>query len=143
MPMPDNKKPSSPEEAIWEIYARQVSIEQTLRGVQGTEERGLVGEVQEVKALSVEVKNYYIGQQARLSAIEAKCAERTAAGNDCVPATPSSKREVAKAGGYGGVGIIIGFTLDWLLTLLRRCQLTKALHFRNSAPAGTPAGASF
>ena len=111
--MPD-KKPSTPEEAIWDIHARMVSMETTMRGTPNTQEHGLVGEIQEVKSLAVEVKNYYIDIQGRLSAQEAKCKERTAAG-DCVPKQPS-KKEVAKAGGYGGIGIVIGFVLDWLFT---------------------------
>lgn len=116
MSTPENRKPSTPEEAIWDIHARVVSMETTMRGTPNTSERGLVGQVQEVKALAVEVKNYYIDIQGRLSAQEAKCKERTAAG-DCVPIPPAgvTRGDVAKVGGASGaLGIVIGAALEWL-----------------------------
>ena len=67
------KQPTTPEEAIWEIYARVVSLETTIRGTPNTQEGGLVQSVQEVKALAVENKDAFIDQGKSVAWIQARC----------------------------------------------------------------------
>jgi hypothetical protein len=69
--MPGN--PKTTEDAIWDIHARVVSLETTIRGTPNTKEGGLVGEVQEIKALSVEVKNANIEHAKAISWLQARC----------------------------------------------------------------------
>ena len=71
--MPEGKYPSTPEEAIFEIYSRVVSLETTIRGTPNTQEGGLVQAVQEVKALAVEVKDANIDQGKLVVWLQARC----------------------------------------------------------------------
>ena len=66
-------QPRNTDEAIWEIYARVVSLETTLRGTPNTREGGLVQAVEDVKALSVEVKNANIEQGKAVTWLQARC----------------------------------------------------------------------
>ena len=70
--MPDNE-PKTPEEAVFLIYSRMTSLETTIRGTPNTAEKGLVGVVEEVKALAVEVKNVYIDQGKDIATLQARC----------------------------------------------------------------------
>src|SRR3989304_9269584 len=72
MTMP-NKYPATPEEAIWDIHARMISLETTIRGTPNTAEKGLVGVVEEVKALAVEVKNANNDQGKAVAWLQARC----------------------------------------------------------------------
>lgn len=67
------KQPTTPEEAIWEIYSRVVSLETTIRGTPNTAEGGLVQSVQEVKALAVENKDAFIEQGKSLTWLQTRC----------------------------------------------------------------------
>ena len=100
------------------ILKKITRLEVGLFGVEGTDSRGLAGDIRDFKAS-------FISITTRVTAVETRCEERTAAG--AVPCEPvkTSKKEIAKAGGYGGIGIVIGFVLDWLFT-----------HFWGGPPGG-------
>lgn len=67
------EEPKTPTEAVFAIYSRMTSLETTIRGTPNTAEKGLVGEIQEVKALAVEVKNVYIDQGKDIATLKARC----------------------------------------------------------------------
>ena len=67
------EEPKTPNEAIFAIYSRMTSLETTIRGTPNTSERGLVGVVQEVKELAIEVKDVYIEQGKDIAKLQARC----------------------------------------------------------------------
>ncbi len=82
-------QPKNTEEAIWEIYARVVSLETTIRGTPNTKEGGLVQAVEEVKALAVETKDTNISQGQALAWLQARCrAFHGERGNAATPGNP-------------------------------------------------------
>lgn len=71
--MPPTNEPRTPEEAVFAIYQRITSLETTIRGTPNTAEKGMVGEIQEVKTLAVQVKDYYIEQGKDVATLKARC----------------------------------------------------------------------
>lgn len=82
-------QPKTTDDAIWDIHARVVSLETTIRGTPNTKEGGLVQAVQEVKALSVEVKDANIEQGKTVTWLMARCrAFHGERGNPALPGNP-------------------------------------------------------
>lgn len=82
-------QPKTTEDAIWDIHARVVSLETTIRGTPNTKEGGLVQAVQEVKDLAVEVKNANIDQGKNVAWLQARCrAFHGERGNPLYPGDP-------------------------------------------------------
>ena len=86
-----DKKPNTPEEAIWDIHARVISLETTIRGTPNTKEGGLVQTVQELKDLAVEVKDANIEQGKHVAWLQARCrAFHGESGNPANPGNPGT-----------------------------------------------------
>jgi hypothetical protein len=97
---PENhKQPSTPDEAIWEIYSRVVALEVTIRGTPNTQEGGLVQAVKEIKDLAVENKDAYIEQGKAVTWLQARCRAFHGERNDAEPSGNKNPKE--KAAGSG------------------------------------------
>lgn len=91
-----------------ELVLKKITrLEVGLFGIEGTDSRGLAGEIRDFKTAVTSISE-------RVTVVETRCEERTATG-DCAPVTSISKKDMAKAGGIGGgIGIVLGVLLDWL-----------------------------
>lgn len=69
----ENKRPTTPEEAIWDIYSRVMSLETTLLGHANSQDGGLVAEVQEIKALAIEVKDSHNRTSQGVTWLQTRC----------------------------------------------------------------------
>jgi hypothetical protein len=102
-------QPNTPEEAIWDIHARMISLETTIRGTPNTAERGLVGVVEDVKALAVEVKDANIDQGKTVAWLMARC--RAFHGESNTAANPGNPGTGDKANPLAGIskGRVVSF----------------------------------
>jgi len=113
--MPE-KHPSTPEEAIWDIRDRLISVETTLRGTPNTKECGLVGEIQDVKALAVEVKDANIEQGKNVAWLMARCRVFHNGGGD-PNGEPNPLKKVPKKKIFGFISTLAFFLALFIYNL--------------------------